>query len=94
MKPLFFTKLKGKELNYMKLHETWLLKANNDLKSAKKLMEGTDAIADTAIYYCQQCAEKALKSFLLYNKKPLKKIHDLELLVELCIEIDLEFDEL
>jgi HEPN domain-containing protein len=78
----------------MNLHENWLVKAKNDLKSAKKLMKGKDIIKDTAIYHCQQCAEKALKAFLLYNKKPLKKTHDLELLVDLCIEIDKDFDEI
>ena len=78
----------------MKIHEKWLIKAENDLKSAKKLMEGKNYISDTAIYHCQQCAEKALKAFLLYNQKEIKKTHDLELLIELCIEIDNEFDEL
>lgn len=35
----------------MKLHESWLLKANNDLKSSKKLMKGEDVVLDTAIYH-------------------------------------------
>ncbi len=78
----------------MELYDAWLIKANNDLRSAKKLMEGKDFIADTSIYHCQQCGEKALKAYLLYNKKPVKKAHDLELLVELCIEINIEFEEL
>jgi HEPN domain-containing protein len=45
----------------MKPHETWLVKAKNDLKSSKKLIKGDDVVLDTAIYHTQQCAEKALK---------------------------------
>jgi len=45
----------------MKQYETWIMKAKNDLKSSKKLMQGEDFVLDTAIYHTQQCAEKALK---------------------------------
>lgn len=78
----------------MKLYEIWLKKAQNDLKSAKKLMMGEEIITDTAIYHCQQCGEKSLKAYLSYYNKPLKKTHDLELLVEYCIEIDEEFERI
>ena len=44
----------------MSQHEAWLIKAENDLESAKKLMAGDNAILDTAIYHAQQSAEKAL----------------------------------
>jgi len=64
--------------------EAWLYKAKNDLKSALKLLDGDDPIMDTAIYHTQQCAEKALKGYLAFKKKPLKKTHDIELLVEIC----------
>ena len=33
----------------MKLHEVWLEKAENDLKSAKKLSDINEPILDTAI---------------------------------------------
>ena len=74
--------------------EAWLYKANNDLKSALKLLDGDDPIMDTAIYHTQQCAEKALKGYLAFKSQPLKKTHDIELLVEVCSEIDSEFDKL
>ena len=55
-------------------YEAWLYKANNDLKSALKLLEGDDPIMDTAIYHTQQCAEKALKGYLAFKREPLKKL--------------------
>jgi HEPN domain-containing protein len=78
----------------MKLHETWLLKANNDLRSSKKLMKGEDTVLDTAIYHTQQCAEKALKAYLAYKQHPIEKTHDVEYLIELCSEYDPEFGNL
>lgn len=78
----------------MKSHEAWVIKAENDLKSAIKLMEGDAPILDTAIYHAQQCAEKALKSYLSYKRQPLQKTHDVELLVELCMDLEGRFKEL
>lgn len=78
----------------MRPHEAWLLKAENDLKSANKLMEGGDPILDTAIYHAQQCAEKALKAYLAYKQQPIQKTHDVELLAELCGDLDDSFTEI
>ena len=75
-------------------YESWLYKAKNDLKSALKLLEGDDPIMDTAIYHTQQCAEKALKGYLAFKREPLKKTHDIELLVEICSAMDDEFEKL
>lgn len=75
-------------------YEAWLYKAENDLKSAQKLLEGDDPIMDTAIYHTQQCAEKALKGYLAFKMQPIKKSHDIELLVELCSRLDSDFEKL
>jgi hypothetical protein len=43
------------------LHEltrAWLVKAQHDLATARKLSLGPDPLLDTAIYHCQQAAEK------------------------------------
>ena len=47
--------------------EKWIKKALSDYHSALKLMDGDKKILDTAIYHCQQAAEKILKSFLVYQ---------------------------
>ncbi len=77
----------------MRLHEVWLKKAENDLKSAKRLSGSDDPLLDTAIYHTQQCAEKALKAYLSYKQEPLQKTHDLEFLVEMCCKIDNDFEQ-
>ena len=47
----------------LSLSREWLLKAKHDLDSACKLAAGNDPILDTAIYHCQQAAEKNHKRF-------------------------------
>ncbi|MCL0062232.1 HEPN domain-containing protein [Thermodesulfovibrionales bacterium] len=78
----------------MKQHEAWLLKAENDLKSAKKLMQGDEPLPDTAMYHTQQCAEKTLKAYLSYKQHPIQKTHNLSVLVEICCGFDKKFEEL
>lgn len=70
-------------------YKEWLQKAKDDLNWTKHNFEGK-------IYYgtcftAQQAVEKALKTFLLYHHKHLRKIHDLRVLVDDCISIDKEF---
>ena len=76
----------------MKPHEEWLLKAEHDLLSAKRLFEV--GLYDTAIFHTQQCAEKALKCFLAFKSKPLQKTHDIVLLKNFCSEVDSSFDSI
>lgn len=61
----------------------WLIKSQHDLGSARRLMEGEEAYLDTAVYHCQQAAEKALKAFLTYHDIVFEKTHDLIELLEL-----------
>ena len=49
---------------------------------------------DTAIYHCQQAAEKALKAFLVYRDIEFEKVHNLNTLLELCAEVEPSFKEL
>jgi HEPN domain-containing protein len=63
------------------LVKNWLDKAHIDLESAKRLASGPDPIFDTAVYHCQQAAEKAIKGWLVQNDQRFEKIHDLRVLV-------------
>lgn len=72
----------------------WLIKADHDLQSAKRLMDGEPPLLDTAVYHCQQAAEKSLKAFLALNDVPIQRVHILGLLVEQCMEFDDTFQEL
>ena len=78
----------------MKLHEDWLIKAEHDLLSSKKLFAGNDPILDTAVYHTQQCAEKSLKAYLAFHGKPTIKTHDLNELVNQCADINPNFNVL
>ena len=75
-------------------HE-WLTFASNDLISARHLFEDIyPKQTNIAAYLCQQCAEKALKAYLVVNNIDPPKIHDLERLVQLCQNIDADFAQL
>ena len=43
------------------LVRSWLTKAQHDLASSRKLSADPDPYLDTAIYHCQQAAEKVVK---------------------------------
>ncbi|MGH7493132.1 MAG: HEPN domain-containing protein [bacterium] len=73
------------------LVKSWLTKARNDLGSARRLASDPDPYLDTAIYHCQQAAEKAFKAFLVYHDIEFEKKHNLPMLVDLCSNIDSNF---
>jgi len=72
--------------------QQWLLKSRSDLESARVLFERE--LYDTAVYHCQQSAEKALKSYLAWCELPVMKVHDLTLLVKECVLLDRSFSSL
>ena len=76
---------------FMHVHEHWYMIALEDLDSAKHLLSRSFM---TTLFHVQQCAEKALKSYLVLKKGSIKKTHDLILLVNICMEIDQSFEEL
>ena len=55
------------------LIQNWLTKAQHDLSAAVKLSSDPDLL-DTAIYHCQQSAEKSVKGFLVYRDQRFEKI--------------------
>lgn len=77
----------------MREHELWLAYAENDLKVAK-ISFNEDAILSSAFFLTQQCAEKALKAFLIYNQRTPRKVHDLVELVKDCMKIDRSFESI
>jgi HEPN domain-containing protein len=77
----------------MQEHKLWLSYAENDLKLAKISLR-EDAVISSAFFLTQQCAEKGLKAFLIFHKKPVRKIHDLIELLKDCIKIDPSFEKI
>ena len=72
----------------------WLIKADHDLRSARRLFTDDPPLLDTAAYHCQQAVEKSLKAFLALNEVPLSKSHLLLPLLEKCLEHQADFEQL
>ena len=72
----------------------WLMKAESDLKAVKHLLTFADAPTDVISFHCQQSVEKYLKSYLTLADVRVKRTHDLETILYLCIEEDKDFKKL
>ena len=72
----------------------WINKAKNDLKTAKDEIVTNEPATDTICFHSQQCVEKCLKAYLVYHQKYFRKTHNIAELIELCKEIDKDFDNL
>ncbi len=72
--------------------DRWLAIAKEDLLSAKHLLKGE--FYSTAVFHCQQSAEKSLKGFMAFHKLPIMKTHDLIGLLTLCCDRDQSFNKL
>ena len=73
--------------------EKWLEKAYTDLRVAEKLFEiGEEPWV--IVFHAQQAVEKALKAYLVLHNKYFGKTHNLSRLIDLCSEIDQEFQQL
>lgn len=69
-----------------KLALQWMRKAAHDLKAADQilLLPAKECPFDTVCFHAQQCAEKSLKAWLVFQGKNFERIHDLKLLLHLC----------
>ena len=74
------------------LIRAWIIKARNDLTTAREIGRLAEGPLDTAIYHCQQAAEKAVKGFLAFHDHRLERSHDIERLVELAVAYDESFN--
>jgi HEPN domain-containing protein len=72
--------------------EGWLKQAQQDLRYARAALE--DDFFAWVCFVCQQCAEKALKAFLVDKMGSIQKTHRLLALVEQCEKIDPLFSAL
>ena len=76
----------------MSILEQWFVSAEEDFESAVLLFNAKKF--RPPVYHAQQCAEKALKAFLIYNNHQLVKVHDLLVLIRLCKRYDQDFDNI
>lgn len=73
------------------LTRSWLAKAEHDLRSARIVATATDGPLDTAIYHCQQGAEKAIKTYLVFRELPFEKTHDIVRMLQLAEPTEARF---
>ncbi len=75
------------------LYKDWVKKAEGDFRTAVRESKiERQPNYDGVCYHSQQCAEKYLKAFRVFNGKNYRKTHSLLLLLEDCIEVDSSFE--
>ena len=76
--------------------EKWLIKAGNDLKVAENeiKLSSEDMVTDAICFHSQQAVEKYLKAYMVFKKLDFDKTHNLEYLVERCLEKDKDFSQI
>ena len=72
----------------------WFSKGNNDLIVGNYLLTMENPPTDAVCFHSQQAAEKYLKGFLAFHGRETPKIHGIEELISICVEIDPEFSKL
>ena len=66
----------------------WIAKAEGDCASAMREYRARNyPNYDSACFHAQQCLEKYLKAVLIKNRIPFSKVHDLEVLLDLCLAV-------
>jgi len=67
----------------------WIAKANEDIFTVKQLLkENPEYCTSTICFHCQQALEKFLKAFLVKNQVSFSKTHDVDFLLNKCIDIN------
>lgn len=72
----------------------WIDIASKDLSSAIKLATPPEPQWETAVYHCQQAAEKATKALLILHGQTPPKLHDIGLLVDKLEQFDHHLSDL
>lgn len=83
-----------KTRNKISLADQWAAKAENDLRNAVIVVHENSPPTDTVCFHCHQTAEKYLKAYLIHRRSPLKRVHDLRFLLNMCIDLDASFAKL
>lgn len=79
------------DANLKSVIEKWLIKADNDLKTAEFGMTAEQPITDTICFHCQQAVEKHLKLFIFFKGMIPEKSHNIATLLQKCAQLDSSF---
>lgn len=72
----------------------WFVKAERDLRMADLGRGASPDLNDQAVFHAQQAAEKAIKGFLTWHRRPFRKTHNLVELGEACAALQPELEPL
>lgn len=72
----------------------WVEKAEEDYLFTEKYIGDEESFFAPLCFHCQQSAEKYLKAYIIAHKIPLRKIHDLVELIQMCLKKDSTFIEI
>jgi HEPN domain-containing protein len=75
------------------LVESWKRRSCQDFKAAE-LLGNDDGLRETTLFHLQQAVEKALKAYLIWCEVDFPHTHDLELLLDIAIDKDSDFEQL
>jgi len=71
----------------------WLKRAVADLRAAQVAHDAVPPLLGTAVFHCQQGAEKSLKAFLVLHGRTFRKTHSIEEIGEAAIRIEADLRE-
>lgn len=74
--------------------DRWLIKADNDLKTAELGLTAAQPITDTICFHCQQAVEKYLKMYLVSQGNDPLITHNISILIAKCASHEPVFAEL
>lgn len=72
----------------------WCVKADNDFKAGSDELKTVNPATDTVCFHMQQCVEKYLKAFLVTSNVEIPRTHNIAIILQKCIEIEKDFNEL
>ena len=75
------------------LIQQWLTRAHEDLRAAAVDVATEPPLIDDACFHCQQAVEKSLKAFLVSSQVEFERSHDLDYLLDLCVDLDVSFEQ-
>jgi HEPN domain-containing protein len=75
-------------------YNNWFKKEENDLQNVIINLNVPEFPADTVCYHCQQAAEKYFKGYLSFCNFEIEKTHNLNFLLQQCIDINSTFNQI
>ena len=72
--------------------QEWISKANKDIRTVEIMKEFED-LTEIICFHCQQAVEKYLKALLIKNDYEITKTHNIDYLLNKCLQVNEEFEK-